>query len=104
MSFEFDGPAYGRAAKHDFFGEHRNGLEQPKWATDSAGWYWTSGSSMDLNTLADQNDLLAITTHINGAFNGFEDRRKLLVAAFIHLKACLERSESRQEGSEPSVG
>ena len=58
----------------------------------------------DSSSLNGQNDLLAITTHINGAFNGFEDRRKLLAAAFIHLKACLERSESRQEGSEPSVG
>jgi putative chitinase len=61
-------------------------LEEPEWATDSAGWYWTTGSSRNLNDLADKNDLLAITALVNGAFNGFEDRRKHLEAAISVLK------------------
>jgi predicted chitinase len=73
--------AYGEAVHHDFLGKHKTDLEKPEWATDSAGWYWTEGSSEDLNDLADKNDLLEITALVNGAFNGFEDRRKHFEAA-----------------------
>jgi len=73
--------AYGGAVHHDFLGKHKKDLEKPEWATDSAGWYWTEGSSEDLNDLADKNDLLEITALVNGAFNGFEDRRKHFEAA-----------------------
>jgi len=76
---------YGNKTKHDFLGDHKKDLEEPKWATDSAGWYWTSENA-NLNLLADKNDLLAITAHVNGAFNGFEDRKNQLLAAFEHLK------------------
>lgn len=82
--------AYGKAAKHNFLDSHRTDLEKPKWASDSAGWFWTSGSGTDLNALADKNDLLAISARINGAFNGFDDRRNILASAFVHLgvKGC----------------
>lgn len=44
-------------------------------AADVAGWYW---SLHDLNTLADQDDLRAITKKVNGGYNGFEHRSSLL--------------------------
>jgi predicted chitinase len=78
--------AYGKKVSHDFSGEHRKELDQPAWATDSAGWFWTSGGGQDLNALADKNDLLAITARVNGAFNGFEDRRTHLQLAQKTLK------------------
>jgi predicted chitinase len=78
--------AYGRAVHHDFLDAHRTDLEKPEWATDSAGWYWVSGSGKDLNTLADQNDLLAITARVNGGFNGFDDRRRHLASGQTALK------------------
>ncbi len=78
--------AYGNAVNHDFTGEHRVDLEQPKWAADSAGYYWTSGAKSDLNALADQNDLLAISVRVNGGLNGFSDRASLLAAGLKALR------------------
>jgi putative chitinase len=77
--------AYGKAVHHDFLNTHKSDLELPAWATDSAGWYWVKGGSENLNDLADKNDLLAITAEINGAFNGFEDRKAHLRSAFAAL-------------------
>ena len=77
--------AYGKAVKHDFTGDNRVDLEEPKWAADSAGYYWTTGAKADLNGLADNNDLLAITVRVNGGFNGFSDRASLLAAGIKHL-------------------
>jgi predicted chitinase len=78
--------AYGKAVHHDFLDQNKVQLEQPEWAADSAGWFWTKGPSGDLNSLADVNDFLAITAKINGAFNGFEDRKFLLKSSFTVLK------------------
>lgn len=78
--------SYGVAAGHNFLDEHKSELEEPAWASDSAGWFWTSGGSTDLNALADKNDLLSISARINGAFNGFEHRSELLAAAKAELK------------------
>lgn len=82
--------AYGNAVKHDFTGDHRTDLEEPKWAADSAGYYWTTGAKADLNALADKNDLLALTVRVNGGFNGFSDRASLLAAGLkaLQVKAC----------------
>jgi putative chitinase len=46
-------------------------LETPKYACESAGWYW---SSKNLNALADDEDFRAITRVINGGYNGYKDR------------------------------
>ena len=90
LTFKNNYTNYGAAVKLDFLDENRLDLEKPEWATDSAGWYWTSGvPNHDLNLLADKNDLLAITAFINGAFNGFSDRRKYLATAFSALKVGL---------------
>jgi predicted chitinase len=87
LTYKKNYAAYGEAAKEDFLGSNRTKLETEKWASDSAGWFWTSGSARDLNELADKNDLLAISAYINGAFNGFEDRREIFALAHKSLGA-----------------
>lgn len=76
---------YGTATDQDFLGTNRAKLEETKWATDSAGWFWVNGAALDLNPLADKNDLLAISSYINGAFNGYEDRKMLFKLAYRAL-------------------
>lgn len=53
-------------------------LEQPRWAAESAAWFW---HSRGLNSLADRDDFNRITRHINGGLNGLEDRLKLWARA-----------------------
>ena len=53
-------------------------LEQPEAACLSAGWYW---DQRQLNTYADADDTEAITRHINGGLNGFDDRMRWLEKA-----------------------
>ena len=86
LTFENNYRRYGTSVHHDFLADHRSDLEKPEWAADSAGWYWTAGSDQNLNALADRNDLLAITAHINGGFNGFDARRSHLKVALTVLK------------------
>jgi putative chitinase len=50
-----------------------NELADPQWATDCAGWFW---STRRLNPLADAKDFKSVTKRINGGFNGLEDRMK----------------------------
>lgn len=47
-------------------------LEQPEYATRSAGWFW---STRKLNDIADRGDFLLVTKRINGGTNGFADRQ-----------------------------
>jgi putative chitinase len=53
-------------------------LEEPLYASTSAGWFWNRGN---LNELADKMDFKAITRRINGGLNGYEDRLKYLELA-----------------------
>ncbi|WP_313301024.1 glycoside hydrolase family 19 protein [Pseudomonas sp.] len=53
-------------------------LEQPRWACESAAWFW---HSRGLNALADQGAFNRITRHINGGLNGLEERLKLWARA-----------------------
>ena len=48
-------------------------LEEPQWATLSAGWFW---HRHNLNTLADRGEFKQITKKINGGYNGLEDRER----------------------------
>jgi putative chitinase len=48
-------------------------LETPEGAARSAAWFWWS---RDLNALADEKDIKAITKKINGGYIGLEDREK----------------------------
>lgn len=53
-------------------------LEQPRWACESAAWFW---HSRGLNALADRGEFNRITRHINGGLNGLEDRLMLWARA-----------------------
>ncbi|AXO89441.1 glycoside hydrolase family 19 protein [Pseudomonas parafulva] len=53
-------------------------LEQPRWACESAAWFW---QSRGLNALADQGEFNRITRHINGGLNGLDERLKLWARA-----------------------
>ena len=46
-------------------------LEQPIFAADVGGWYWTSRGC---NEFADRDDLEGVTRCINGGLNGLPDR------------------------------
>lgn len=50
-------------------------LEEPN-AMISALWFW---NLKGLNSLADKNDIIAITKKINGGVNGLEHRKQLLI-------------------------
>ena len=47
-------------------------VEQPKYAAESAGWFWNVNR---LNTLADAQDIVGMCKRINGGLNGLDDRQ-----------------------------
>jgi putative chitinase len=47
-------------------------VEQPKYAAESAGWFWDVNK---LNTLADAQDVGGMCRRINGGYNGLDDRQ-----------------------------
>jgi putative chitinase len=47
-------------------------VEQPKYAAESAGWFWNVNR---LNTLADAQDIGGMCKRINGGYNGLDDRQ-----------------------------
>ena len=57
-------------------------LEQPRWACESAAWFW---HSRGLNALADQGEFNRITRHINGGLNGLAERLQLWARARVVL-------------------
>lgn len=61
-------------------------LEQPRFACESAGWYW---ASRELNRLADAGDLQGITKKINGGLHGFDDHDRSDLDSRVdwHLRA-----------------
>jgi len=78
---------YGRYKGVDFLGENRLKLESVEYATDSAGWFWNFGSPYKLSDYADRNDLILISTAINGGFNGFDDRAAIFTRSHKVLRA-----------------
>ena len=53
------------------FVSHPEMLEEPRYAVQSACWWWNQHG---LNLLADKKDFKAITKKINGGYNGYLDR------------------------------
>ena len=47
-------------------------VEQPKYAAESAGWFWDVNR---LNALADAQDIGGMCKRINGGYNGLDDRQ-----------------------------
>jgi len=67
---------YGRVSRA-IFGDDRlwkmpDILEQDRYAVESACWFW---QSHNINALADQDDIQAVTRRINGGLNGLADRQ-----------------------------
>lgn len=58
-------------------------LEDPLYATLSAGWYW---DWRGLNVPADAGDFERVTRLVNGGLNGFEDRLKYYQRALDELQ------------------
>lgn len=85
LTYKKNYKSYGEYISKDYLNENRVKLEAVEDATDSAGWYWNNGAADDLNPYADTNDLLMISTSINGAFNGFDDRAAIFKRAHAAL-------------------
>lgn len=82
------GRANYEACSEALFGDSRllvtpDLLEQPVYASLSAGWFWHREG---LNSLADKGDTLNITKRINGGTNGLEDRETLYKRALAVLQ------------------
>jgi predicted chitinase len=56
-------------------------VAEPPWAVESAGWFWRHGTAVDLNNVADKDNVTLITKLVNGGYNGLRDRKRLLVRA-----------------------
>lgn len=63
--------AYSMACDNEAL-QHPNIVVEPKYAAESAGWFWNVNK---LNTLADAQDVVGMTKRINGGINGLDDRQ-----------------------------
>lgn len=72
---------YGKAVSKDFLGENRVQVATPRYGADSAGWFWKEYKGVDLSGFAQKNDFIYLTQRINGAFNGWDERLRLLGVA-----------------------
>ncbi len=68
---------FSQAVGEDFVANPTK-LEQLPYCVLAAGWFW---HDRNLNPLADQDDVVAITRRINGGTNGLEDRKDFLQKA-----------------------
>jgi len=57
-------------------------VEQPKYAAESAGWFWDVNR---LNTLADAQDVGGMCRRINGGYNGLDDRQMKYARLMDHF-------------------
>lgn len=63
--------AYSLACNNEAL-QHPEIVEQPKYAAESAGWFWNVNR---LNSLADAQDIVGMCKRINGGLNGLDDRQ-----------------------------
>jgi putative chitinase len=61
--------AYSLACNNEAL-QHPEIVEQPKYAAESAGWFWNVNR---LNTLADAQDVGGMRRRVNGGYNGLDD-------------------------------
>lgn len=83
--------AYGKAVNENFLNGNKDRIsKEKKHAVGSAIWYWNHSKAGNLSLYAIKNDLIAITSLINGGYNGFDDRLqyyKKTVSAF-NIRKC----------------
>jgi putative chitinase len=72
--------AFGKARGVDYTRDTNTALlaVDPATAIESACWFWQTRS---LNSMADRDDLVAITHKLNGGMNGLLERSALLARA-----------------------
>jgi putative chitinase len=63
--------AYSLACDNEAL-QHPEIVEEPKYAAESAGWFWNVNR---LNELADAQDIVGMCKRINGGLNGLDDRQ-----------------------------
>ena len=63
--------AYSLACDNEAL-QHPEIVEQPKYAAESAGWFWSVNR---LNSVADTQDIVRMTKIINGGTHGLDDRQ-----------------------------
>ena len=83
-------------------GNNNTKLEEKKYAVDLSGWYWSRHLNVDLNNMADFDDLIYITYRINGGFNGFSDRKNNLLKMHSKIE-CLRDSFNNLEDNNYSI-
>lgn len=96
ITFKAKYEEYGKYKGIDFLGENRLKLETYEYATDSAEWFWNFGSPYTLSEYADKNDLILISTAINGGFNGFDDRAAIFKRTHRVLNAPKCKTEANR--------
>lgn len=63
-------------------------LAQLPFCINSAGWYWSECLEVNLNTFADNDDIIYITYRINGGFTHYLDDRKPKLIKMIKQVNC----------------
>jgi len=76
--------AYSKDSGIDYVASPQKVATDPFAATDVACWFW---ARKQLNTLADRDDIKAITKRVNGGYNGLDDRVEYLGRAKAVLAA-----------------
>ncbi|MGE4161300.1 MAG: glycoside hydrolase family 19 protein [Vicinamibacterales bacterium] len=76
--------AYSEATGVDYLRAPQKIASDPFAAADVACWFWATHA---LNTLADRDDVKAVTRRINGGYNGLDDRVEYLGRAKAVLGA-----------------
>lgn len=69
---------YARDKKLPQILEEPQRVAEPPLCVDVAGWFWVKGASVDLNRVADKDNVVLLTKLINGGYNGLDDRKALL--------------------------
>ncbi|WP_199907306.1 glycoside hydrolase family 19 protein, partial [Campylobacter concisus] len=92
--------AYGSYKGINFTdGSNNIKLEEKQYAVDSAGWYWSKHLNVDLNNMADDDDLIYITYRINGGFNGFNDRKNKLINMVSKIDCLKDRFNNLEDNN-----